>query len=459
MSSSNPLEIKVTDFYLQKFNGSDKLSIFPQFVELSIFQSIFQPNVKAQALINDSIGLFANYPLTGEEIVTIQYEQLNGAGSSLATEREFKFIISGIKNIVADDRARSLMYQIDLVSVEFLQNTRKYVSHAYNDLVEDMAEQVYTEYVATPTQEKFASFGCKQKPFKKEESLKVRSLVVPNLRPINAMQWLIRHAIAKDPDNYFLYLFYEDTVGYNFVTLQKLIEDARNNYETLKNNKYKYVSDSESSALISKGTDQDLRLISNIVNNKRFSSVEKIMGGYYQNELFEISLLQKSYNSTPSELQAPDSAKFKLGQYALNNSDYVNYVKNQQEGTEYSNRVRYTINNYDDSTQPFYRSKFGNATRYLYALNQIDLSITVPANMDIKAGDIIYCEIPEVHGFNNVETDKYLVGLFLVAEVKQVLSFGNLAATTMRIHKDGYFTSLIESSLYNSSGGVKMGPR
>ena len=94
MFDSNPLEIKVTDFFLEKFNGRDKLSIMPQFVELSIFQSIFQPNVKAQALINDSIGLFSNYPLTGEEIVTIQYEQQNGLGTSSPIEREFKFIIN-----------------------------------------------------------------------------------------------------------------------------------------------------------------------------------------------------------------------------------------------------------------------------------------------------------------------------------------------------------------------------
>jgi len=86
------------------------------------------------------------------------------------------------------------------------------------------------------------------------------------------------------------------------------------------------------------------------------------------------------------------------------------------------------------------------------ALNQIDLTITVPANMDLRAGQVIYCDLPENHGFNTVETDKYISGLFIISEVKQVIMQGSLAATTLRIYKDGYLNSLAESSLYNSTG-------
>jgi uncharacterized protein with NRDE domain len=69
--------------------------------------------------------------------------------------------------------------------------------------------------------------------------------------------------------------------------------------------------------------------------------------------------------------------------------------------------------------------------------------------MQLKAGEIIYCDLPETHGFNIVETDKYMSGLYIITEVKQVVSQGNKAATTLRINKDGYFTNLFEKSLYN----------
>jgi len=452
MANLNPLEIQVVDVIIQKFDFSDKLSIMPQFMELAVYQSIFEPVIKAEMLINDSIGLFANYPFTGEEIVIIRYKHLTNAVNNRELEKEFKFIIRGVRDIAPADRTRTVMFIIDLTSVEFLQNTRKLVSHAYNDKVEDMAEKVYEEYILTDTLTKFGM----SKPFVKEESIKVRNMIVPNLRPFQAIQWLAKHAVAKDNDNHFTYLFYEDINGFNFVTLQQLIEDAKkqNGREELRQKPYKFVSDVELSRKVSSDPNQDLRLITNIIFNKRFSSIEKIAGGYYQNELFEISMTSKGYKNTVTELEPSKIGTFTLESFPLNNKNYIEYVKNKPEGVEYSNRIRYVINNWLDyeeqnKDQPNYRLKFGNSTKYMYALNQIDITVTVPANMDLKAGQIIYCEIPETHGFNDVQMDKYLSGLFIISEVKQVLAAGNLAATTLRLNKDGYLNSLFEQSLYN----------
>jgi hypothetical protein len=454
MAELNPLELKIINVWMEKFNFTDKIDIFAQFVEISIYQSIFEPTIKAEMLINDNIGLFVNYPFTGEEIITFEYQQMSGIDVGKKETKKIKFIISGVRDIVLDDRARAMMYIVDLKSLEFLQNTRKYVSHAYHDLAEDMAEKVYNTYISEDTQDKFKQV----KPFIKEESVKIRNLVIPNLRPFQAIQWLAKHAVAKDYENRFLYLFYEDLEAFNFVTIQKLISDAQKNKKDLEKNKYRYLSDIELADGIASeqkfSNDYHLRLITNIVNNKRFSSIEKIVGGYYQNELFEISLLQKSYNSTPTEFDVNSKPKYSLEQNPLNTKEYIEYVKNKKDKTEYSNRIRYIINNYQDldeqdKTQPNFRYKFGNATKYLFALNQIDLTITVPANMQLKAGEIIYCDLPETHGFNIVEKDKYLTGLFIITEVKQVVSQGNKAATTLRINKDGYLTSLFEKSLYN----------
>lgn len=449
MANLNPLEINLTEITITKFDGTDKLDLMPQFVELVVYQSIFEPVMRAELLINDNIGLFVNYPFTGEEILNIEYQQLTGIGTGKSDTTSIQFIIKGVRETILDDRARAVMFIVDLVSVEYLQNVRKMVSHAYNDLVENMAEQVYDSYIKEDTDNKFK----KTKKFIKEESKKTRSLIVPNLRPFQAIQWLAKQAVAKDNEKNFLYLFYEDNEGFNFITIQKLIEDALKDGETITNNKYVYVSDHEIRDRQETNDDYALRLISNIVNNKRFSSIEKIAGGYFQNELFEISLLQKSYNSNATELQKEKTENNHLGAYPLNTDGYIDYVKNKKETTEYSNRIRYLINNYEDleegdRTQPQYRSKFGNATKYLYALNQLDYTITVPANMKLKAGQIIYCDIPEMHGFNEVSFDKYVSGFFIITEVKQVLIAGNKVATSLRINKDGYLSKL-DKTTYN----------
>jgi len=461
MANLNPLNITVSNIEIEKFNKRDKISLLPQFMELTIYQSMFESTIKAEMLVNDPIGLFVNYPFTGEELIIVTYDQVNAGGSAsynnAPLSTQLKFIIKGVRDIIIGDRARSLMYIIDLASPQLLQNMRDYVSHAYYGLIEDMAEKVYDEYIAQGTTD---LYKISKKPFVKETSIKSRKMIVPNIRPFHAISWLAKHAVAKENDKHFLYLFYEDLKQYNFVTIQQIIEDALKQKETLRKNKYRYISDIASLSKSTTGdSNQDLRVITNIVNNKRFSSIEKITSGYYQNELFEINMLQKAYASTPTELNETnkyDDNIPTLEPFTLNTPGYIKYVKNEKIEKEYSNRVRYIINNFPDVDgqgmgQPSYRSKFGNVAKYMNALNQIDLTITVPANMDLRAGQVIYCDIPENHGFNIVETDKYISGLFIISEVKQVIMQGSLAATTLRIYKDGYFTGLFETSLYNTS--------
>ena len=455
--SKNPLEVVISEITIIKFDGKNKQNIMPQFIELNLYQSIFEPVMKAEMLINDNIGLFVNYPFTGEEIITVKYEQISDNVVATDSSKVLKFIIRGVRNVAHADRARSLMYIVDLTSVEFLQNTRKNVSHAFDDLVEKMAEKIYIEYIKNDTQEKFGT----TKPFNIETSSKIRKLIVPNLRPFQAIQWLAKHAIAENKDTNFLYLFYEDNEAFNFVTIQKLIKDSMAKYkednpDDTKAKKYKYVSDIEQGMKTSQDNPDDiLYQITNIANNKRFSSIEKIAGGYYQNELFEISLLQKSFTSTVTELDINSKGSNHLAPNPLNTDSYINYVKNKKENSEYANRIRYIVNNYEDlsdenKSQPQYRSKYGNATRYTYALNQIDYTITVPANMKLKAGQVINCELPEMHGFNDVQKDEYISGFFLITEVKLVLGAGGRAATSLRINKDGYTTKLAETSKYGN---------
>lgn len=457
----NPLKLTIEEISIQKFNGNDSMSLMAQFVEVSIFQSIFEPAIKAEILINDPIGLFVNYPFTGEELISIRYKQNNVVQTSTADSQVLYFIISGVKNITVSDRARSMTYIVSLISPFYLQNTRKNVQQAYNDTIDTMAQKLFNEYVLNDTISTFQPVPIK--PFNVQSTSKIRSLVVPNLRPYQALSWLTKLAVADNPEDYYQYLFYEDLDQFNFVTLQKLIEDAAGTTEkrtTLRDNKYVYRSDTEISTYMPDGDpNEKLRQISHLVNNKRFSSIEKIAGGYFQNELFEISLLQKSFNSRVTELQPTNDTKFTLGNHPLNTPEYINAVKNPNNNytSEYANRKRYIINNYLDTdsdvgmTQPSYREKFGRVTKRMYALNQVDLSFTIPANMSVKAGDVIWVDIPENHGFNIVYPDIYLSGLFVVAEVKQVISAGYRAATSVRVHKDGYLTELLETSEYNTT--------
>ena len=66
MANLNPLGIKISNIEIEKFNKRDKMSLMPQFMELTIYQSMFESTITAEMLVHDPIGLFVNYPFTGE---------------------------------------------------------------------------------------------------------------------------------------------------------------------------------------------------------------------------------------------------------------------------------------------------------------------------------------------------------------------------------------------------------
>lgn len=107
MANLNPLELSIVDIFIQKFDGTDKQSIKSQFVELLVFQSMFEPTIKAELLVNDGIGLFFNFPLTGEELVVIQYQQTAtltfGQPNSTTNVKQLQFIIKGVRNVAVGD--------------------------------------------------------------------------------------------------------------------------------------------------------------------------------------------------------------------------------------------------------------------------------------------------------------------------------------------------------------------
>jgi len=327
----NPLKVSITDITIEKFKGKDKMSLMPQFVEFIFYQSLFEPSVQGEILINDQIGLFTNYPLTGEELITISYKQESLTEYKGGYEKTLKFIIKNIRDITVGDRARSTMFILDLVSPFYLQNVRKVVSHWYNNKIELAALSLYNEYISIDTGLIYDTY----KPLNVQPTIKVRDLIIPSLRPFQAIQWLAKQAIAENPKDYFLFLFYEDIDSFNFVTMQSLIEKGLKNKSNLIDKKYKYYSDNIITLANPNGDpEENLKLISNVIVNKRNSSIEKIVGGYFQNELFEINMLMKSYHSEPTELaEQQRDTNFSLERWPLNTPDYIKYVKNDKTTT------------------------------------------------------------------------------------------------------------------------------
>lgn len=456
---NNPNSAQIQSIRMMKFDKSSPINLMPQYIECVIYQSIFSNILKADLLLSDFIGLMNNYPITGEEYITINIIQFQP--NSTVFSRQLNFIITKIDKISISDDTRQTAYVLRLSSVDALLNVNGNVSKAFYDTTEEMIKSVYLQYLS------FNNFIDQKSINVYSTTQKIRKLIIPNLKPFEAINWLCRMSISSNPQKEYTPIFFENLNGYMFKTIQKPTfqgaVDYLAYYNSLKN-KYFYISNIE---LIKANLDifqqltnlgfSENRVITDIQINNRFSTLEKIVSGYLQNDYVEINMLQKDHKITYSELNYDDSnfTTLKRNQPSTNNGfgfhtqKFVNDIKSLRKTPETGARTRYVINNYDDLNQPSYRDKFGNSSRSMTAFKQLDLTVSIYTDLNLMPSDLFYLQLPEMHGFNIETTDLFLSGFYMISEIKNIFRQGGKTSTQLRLNRDSFETSVDIKSKYN----------
>lgn len=483
---------EIIDITIRKHDGSDRMSIMPQFIELTFGQSIFNSLMRADLLILDPISMHVNYPLVGEEIVEIILkpttnditDPLNldspkegNAQSDLRLTMEF--MISDVRQMYPDDKARSSVYVLHMYSHTMYHNLKWRVQKAYNDQYQNVAKDILRKYLkvdddindngmlkadrantatGTPVTE---AFRQKIKESNFEESRGPIPIVIPNLKPLEAIQWCAKRAVPVKTEHN-LYMFFETFDGFHFETLQQLMKKnmgiGKGGVSTgeLNRSSHKFLWVSNINAEIRKQINVknlDQHMITAMQINKRYSTMEKFISGFYENEWYEIDIANKRVNNTQTSV--PDEPKETIEKHSLNTKKYLDdaKIKNENKGTK--TRVRYKVgqNGGDDpSTKTYYEEKFGEGVRSQTALSQIHITIAVPGHTSVNAGDMVEIELPEMHGFNHVKEDEYISGKYLVVDIKHTLTVGENHYMTLNLSRDSFATKIADKTKYNLGG-------
>lgn len=456
-TSSNPFFAGFYDVTIQKFDGTDLMSIKPQVLEVNIYQSIFSPVLKGSITLSDPVDLLTNYPITGEETVTVYFRQ-NGSDPGSIDQFKVEFVISSISDVLVDSTNRMSSYTIDLISSEAFVNAKTRISRCYVDNIENMIQDIVSNTLKST------------KDFNVFSNSKInRNLIIPNIPPFAAIEWLTKYCVSADDKKYYTFLFYETLAsggissdetyykpGFTYKALQRpswrgLLDDQAKDSARL--NPYFYIADRAMlnsrdyyASLVQKGFSED-RIILNFKYNKRYTTLEKILGGYFNNEYVEVSMQQKDHRI--SKFNIRDDAYSPLDPSPLNTAKYIDDVVSNDTRNEKSARTKYIINNYDDLSQPSLRNRFGRSASSSLAYSQTDISLVVYTDLKHRPGDLIYVNFPEFHGFNQALENPYLSGYYIISEIKNNIRSDGVTSTTLRINKDSYAQTVDTKSLFN----------
>lgn len=401
---------------------------------LKIVESISSPTVYAEISIFDATD-FIN-TLIGNEYWRIDLES---GGYNITYVFQCYEITARVKS------EKKEAYVLKLVSPAFINNE---VTNVFGSYAPTDAAAHVKKILGMVT-----TLGGKGGAKLDAESANKLRFTSPNWRPFDAINFIASKATrsggsSDNPQG--AYIFYENALGYHFKTIDKLIEDARDQEKPTYVYGQKALSDnpSKNNFLISKlSFPHSFNSIRNLrqgtwsgyiigldpstfgesvlpTKNKKVTA----QTGYYtiENTFKRMSKLEKG-GKLPIDVNNPEIKKL------INNPKRVHYRalpthlwdSTKSDGSSTGSR---NLNNYLDTASYNYLRK--------KSLEAIQLEITVPGNLNLFAGTGVNVQIPRMQvKRKKAELDKVYSGTYLIGGVTHNYRVSELL-TTLHLLKD-----------------------
>jgi hypothetical protein len=176
--------------------------------EISIFDSLFSPVISGSVLIRDSIGLSGRLIFDGSESLLVDI--VKDENSEVASyKRSFRIYKQANR---MNEGMNSEMYTLNFVTDELMYSDQQRINQAYENVYSQVVGRILENYLRVPQKDLKGFF---------ESSFGIKKIVIPNLRPLEAIEWCAKRAV--DGRNSPNYLFYQNIAGFNFVSLSSLL--------------------------------------------------------------------------------------------------------------------------------------------------------------------------------------------------------------------------------------------
>lgn len=283
--------------------GTPTLDLKPSMTELSYFEDIYSNVASGQLMITDAMGIIEKLSMHGNEYIRIAFGKDDNP--DITIDRLFRIykISSRQKTSGFDSEA----YVIHFCSDELIVSEQYKVSKSYkNKKISDIVNDICKVYLKVP----------KTKTTNIEITKGLHSFIVPNFKPLEAINWLALYARSKANVGSDM-LFFEDKNGFNFASLQTLF--GKTPYFT-----YEYRP--KNIATQEHGEDK-AKEIFNVLGyevSNSFDTMQGISHGTFASRLITIDPLLRRHDKIDFNY-----AKYHSTSKSLNDNPVVNNLKNR----------------------------------------------------------------------------------------------------------------------------------
>ena len=402
-------------------------------ISIDYYEDLFSPSITAKMRVvntGDSIAaegekerqsLYNGLPLRGGERLSMKIldHGKTGAGEDKKgldfTDPDRNLIVSSITDVISESQRESFM--LNLVSREAISNETTRVFKKYSAKISTSVETILKDVLATETDRYEVDDTSNDYQF------------IGNLRkPFTILVWLASKSVLdKSGDTTAGFLFYQTQDGFRFKSIDNLTKQESKAT-------YTYTEINESST----ETNNDFRIL-NYGVDKNQNLLEKLRLGTYSS--VRVTFDPYNFECKQAQFKFDESGIDKLGNKVIlpNISEDSEKTLSDIPSRVFSQVVdRGTFEPDVSTTENADPTKYQaqSAMRYNVMVTQL-LSIIVPCNTDLRAGDIITCKFPKISREDSEVFDSETSGKYIIKELCHHFD-PDRSFTSMKLVRDSF---------------------
>lgn len=405
--------IESTQYYIKEVSIVSKggpFSITHMLEEISLYDNLFMPVLSGHILLVDTARLIDRINFK-DDVIQIHITKMVDDEFAIFKKAFRIYSITDRKNINNTSEA----YILHFVAEELMRSDEDRITKNYESTYSKTVQNILKENLRVE----------RNRIGKIEDSKGIRKINIPNLRPLDALEWCAKRALdsKNSPD----FLFFANRSGYNFVSLSRLLTE-----KPILNINFspKNLDNSDQFFELSKA--RSFEVIS------QFDSISKVRSGSDAGTFLGFDPVTRTMGAKPiSGDQTYDNMehgnKRQITNTKVNPDGTSNKTNYNAKQTLSSNSERRKISDYIKKKDPTSISKDEKQEMFLHQrqtiltnLMQKRLRIVMPGNFQLSSGFNVTID---ASGFSarikgeDVNTDLSLSGNYIITGTRHIIGF------------------------------------
>lgn len=405
---------KSTQFHINELvlvTKGGKIDISKIYEEINIFDSLLTPVMTGNIMIRDANGLSSRLIFDGSEAILMDIAKDKNSDIAVFKKSFRVYKQSQRKN----ETPSSEMFVLNFVSDELMYSDQQKINQSYTLTYTEIIQKILLDYLKISNNNSGGVFDV---------SYGIRNVAIPNLRPLEAIEWCAKRAVDINQAPNFL--FYQNTLGYNFATLSNLLTkpDLLDvNFETKNQPKSNPISEMSSARSLEViGQTDGIDKARSGINAGKFVGFDPVTGTISKKEISfsDVYSSMKHANESPTMSAIPNR----------DGKDSTQMFDSKQTVSFFSSSKNFS--SYIKENDPTSLSKQDNTENYIFQRKSIlsnlmakRVKLTMPGNFNLTSGFNINLIAPnfgkrEKGGDNEDET---LSGKYLIVATRHIIGY------------------------------------